>query len=63
MKFKKLVNIPNISLDFAYDGKKGYIIEFQGVYFGQSTHDYSQDYYLKENDKWVTKPNILLWVN
>jgi hypothetical protein len=57
--FKDAINIPNISLDYVYDGEQGYIIEFQGIYFGMSTHDYSKDYYVKEQGEWITKPNDL----
>lgn len=59
MEFKNKINIPNLSIDYAYDGKKGYIIEFQGIYFGLSTHNYCKDYYIKEGERWVTRPNVM----
>jgi hypothetical protein len=58
MEFKDKMQLPNVSIDFAFDGVQGYIIEFQGVYFGTSTHNYCKDYYIKEAGKWITKPNV-----
>lgn len=43
---------PNVSLDIAYHEGLHYLIEFQGLYFGSTTHALS-DYYWKEIDgKW-----------
>lgn len=58
IEFKNKIGIPNISLDYVFDGKRGYIIEFQGIYFGLSTINYCKDFYIKENGKWITKPNV-----
>ena len=53
--FDKL-NTPQLSLDFGYDGKRGYVFEFQAIYFGTSTQYKSKDYYTLENYQWVVKP-------
>ena len=50
--FKKLI-VPFASIDYAYDGKKHYILEFQTIYFGTSTQLLCKDYYTLENGVWV----------
>ena len=57
-EFYKHINTPNISIDFAFDGKKPYIFEFQAIYFGTSTQYKSKDYYEKTENGWVVKENI-----
>jgi hypothetical protein len=47
------LNIPNLSFDIATDGKQFYILEFQGVYFGNTTLVKSEWYFLKYNDRWI----------
>jgi hypothetical protein len=59
IELKNKIGLPNISIDYTFDGKKGYIIEFQGIYFGLSTHNYSDDYYEKVDGKWEIKANTL----
>lgn len=49
------MDVPHASIDFAYDGEKGYIFEFQFIYFGTSTQYKSKDFYQKENGKWLVK--------
>lgn len=51
--------VPNLSVDFAYDGENPYIIEFQALYFGTSTQYRSKDYYELINDNWVLKENTV----
>jgi len=51
------LNVPNLSVDFGYDGKKGYIFEFQAIYFGTSTHYKSKDYYEYIDGSWHLKEN------
>jgi len=46
------LDTPNLSIDFAYDGKLGYILEFQGVFFGTSTQYKSKDYFLQTANEW-----------
>jgi glutathione synthase/RimK-type ligase-like ATP-grasp enzyme len=54
--FFEAFDIPNMSIDVAYDGEKCYIIEFQSLYFGTSTILMSDDFYSFEEGKWVIKP-------
>jgi len=46
------LDVPNFSVDFGYDGEKGYVFEFQALYFGTSTHYKSKDYYEYMNGTW-----------
>jgi glutathione synthase/RimK-type ligase-like ATP-grasp enzyme len=50
-------NVPYISLDVAYDGANFYIIEFQFVSFGTSTHLYSDCYFTKGENGWFAVDN------
>lgn len=50
------LNVPMLSFDLAFDGKKCHMIEMQAVYFGSSTFFLSKDYYCKENGEWILKP-------
>lgn len=50
------LNIPMLSFDLAYDGKKCYMIEFQSVYFGSSTFILCDDYYELNDGKWNIRP-------
>jgi glutathione synthase/RimK-type ligase-like ATP-grasp enzyme len=52
--FTKL-NIPNLSVDVAYDGKEVFLIEFQSLYFGTSTIMMSKDYFVFEEEQWKIK--------
>jgi glutathione synthase/RimK-type ligase-like ATP-grasp enzyme len=54
-KIYKQLDIPHLSLDFAFDGKKGYVIEFQAIHFGTSTLEFCEDYYIKKNGLWTVK--------
>jgi len=49
--FEKL-DVPHLSLDFAFDGKSNIIHEFQAIYFGTSTIDFSDDLFVFENGRW-----------
>ncbi len=55
--FYKL-NIPNVSIDFAYDGYNGYLFELQAIHFGTSTLAYSDDFFTKKAGRWVTEKKI-----
>jgi len=46
------LNIPHLSLDFAWDGENAIVHEFQAVYFGTSTMDLSKDLFVFESGKW-----------
>ena len=46
------LNTPFISLDVAFDGKYFHLFEFQCIYFGTTTLEFSTCYYSKKGDKW-----------
>jgi glutathione synthase/RimK-type ligase-like ATP-grasp enzyme len=50
---------PNISLDVAFDEKKFYLIEFQGVYFGTGGHNKSNGYYIKQKNQWIFTKEVI----
>ncbi|QKG78802.1 ATP-grasp domain-containing protein [Tenuifilum thalassicum] len=56
----KHLNLPNVSLDIAFDGKTFYLLEFQAVYFGTYTLEHSS-FYFSFNKEWeiVEKKSIL----
>ena len=58
-KFYTAMDVPNLSIDFAWDGQTGYVFEFQGIYFGTSTQYKSKDYYEYSQGKWKLKENDL----
>jgi len=45
-------NVPFISLDVAEKNSEFYLIEFQAIFFGTYTLDYSPFYWKKESGKW-----------
>jgi hypothetical protein len=45
-------NVPNISLDIAFNGKAFYVMEAQFLYFGTYTIEHSEFYFIKENGQW-----------
>lgn len=51
-KIRKFFNVPNISLDIGFDGEKFHLIEFQFLYFGTTTLEKSDFYFLYEGGKW-----------
>ena len=52
------LNVPNISLDIIYEEGKFYVIEFQAIYFGTSTINLSDAFYLKTSKGWELDYNI-----
>lgn len=47
-------NVPNASFDICYDGSNYYLTEFQFIYFGTTTLEKNNCYYIKDNNnKWV----------
>lgn len=48
-------NVPNLSIDVAFDGKQFYLIEFQALYFGTYTLEFSQFYFVQEQGEWEIK--------
>lgn len=53
------LDLPNLSIDFGYDGTKGYVFEYQAVHYGTYTQQKSNDYYEYENGDWRLKQNDL----
>lgn len=49
------LDVPHLSLDFAYDGNRCYVHEIQAVHFGTSTLEFCADYYTKKDGKWITE--------
>lgn len=56
-RFFESMDLPNLSLDFAFDGNNPYIIEFQAIYYGTSTQFKSEDYYELINGTWEVQKN------
>jgi glutathione synthase/RimK-type ligase-like ATP-grasp enzyme len=56
-QFYRALDLPNLSVDFAFDGEKGYIFEFQAIQFGTSTQYKSKDYYEYGAETWQLKEN------
>ena len=48
-------NVPNISIDIAFDGNIFYMFEVQFVYFGSFTIDFSQNYFQRIDNNWILK--------
>jgi len=47
------LDVPFISLDIAYNGIEYYLLEFQVIYFGTYTLEYSECFYLKYGNQWL----------
>ena len=47
------LEVPILSLDIAYDGRRFYLIEFQCLNFGTATLEYSTHFYRLEEGSWV----------
>ena len=54
-KIYNKLNVPNVSIDFAYDGYKGYLFELQAINFGTSTLTYSEDFFTKKAGRWIVE--------
>lgn len=53
LSIHKHFNVPHISLDIGFDGKRFHLIEFQFVYFGTTTLEKSPRYYQLVDGGWV----------
>lgn len=51
-KISKRLNVPQLSLDIAWDGNEFYLIEFQAVYFGTAGIPYSNEYFKQISGVW-----------
>ncbi|SDB81237.1 hypothetical protein SAMN05216323_100146 [Williamwhitmania taraxaci] len=45
-------NVPNLSIDVAFDGSGYYLIEFQALYFGTYTIEKSEFYFMRRDNEW-----------
>lgn len=50
-------NVPQISLDIAYDGNQFYLLEFQFIYFGTAGIPYSNEYFVQVDGIWESQQN------
>jgi glutathione synthase/RimK-type ligase-like ATP-grasp enzyme len=48
----KAMQVPQLSIDIAYDGESFYLLEFQAVYFGTKTLEYSEYYFYRGAEGW-----------
>lgn len=48
-------DVPNLSIDVAFNGNEFFLIEFQALYFGTTTIEKSPFYFIEDNSKWVLK--------
>ena len=53
------LNVPQLSLDIAYDGTTFYIIEYQVIYFGTVGHVLSDGFFLLIKGEWKFIPEKL----
>lgn len=53
------LKVPWVSLDIIKKNKFFYVVEFQTIYFGTSTHLKSNGYFFKNGNKWEKKHEIL----
>ena len=51
-KIYQYLDVPNASLDIAFDGEKVYLIEFQCISFGTHTLDTSPFYFQRDESGW-----------
>jgi hypothetical protein len=52
-KIFRLFDVPNISLDIGYDGSGFFLFEFQALYYGTYTIDFSEYYFAKKYNAWT----------
>lgn len=48
----KAMKVPHLSMDIAFDGKSFYLLEFQAVYFGTKTLEFSEFYFIPTEEGW-----------
>ena len=48
----KSLQVPQLSIDIAFDGESFYLLEFQAVYFGTKTLEYSEYYFYRGAAGW-----------
>jgi len=57
IKAREQLDVPNASLDIAYDGERYYLLEYQCLYFGTAGIVRSNYYFKRENDNWIAVSN------
>ncbi|MCE5303114.1 MAG: hypothetical protein LLF97_08405 [Planctomycetaceae bacterium] len=59
-KIYQRLDVPHLSADIAFDGKRSYLIEFQTVYFGTSTQaEFCKEYFIRRGESWTHEPNTM----
>jgi hypothetical protein len=54
------LDIPHLSADVAFDGKRPYLMEFQALYFGTSTQaELCDEYFTKRDSRWAIQPKTM----
>jgi len=53
------LDVPHLSVDVAFDGSRAYLFEFQAIYFGTSTHNLCEKYFIKQEGQWVLQKKTL----
>jgi glutathione synthase/RimK-type ligase-like ATP-grasp enzyme len=54
------LDVPHLSADVAFDGRRPYLFEFQALYFGTATQaEYCKDYFVRRGDRWECEKNTL----
>lgn len=54
-KIYNYFDVPYSSFDIGYNGKEFFLFEFQMIYFGTYTLEFSPFYYIRENGNWNIK--------
>ena len=54
-KIYNKLNVPHLSVDVAFDGKRPYLFEFQAIHFGTSTQVLCEEYHTRQEDEWVVQ--------
>jgi len=49
------LDVPHLSVDVAFNGKRPYMFEFQTIYFGTSTQVLCEEYHTRQEGKWVVQ--------
>ena len=51
-KIFSALKVPNVSIDIGFSNGQYYLIEFQALFFGTYTLEYSEFYYKKMDSQW-----------
>ena len=53
------LDVPHLSADVAFDGNRPYLFELQTLYFGTSTQDFCEEYFTREEERWVFRKKTM----